>query len=253
MRKMNSLAGKATIFNIFLFRVVYILHHRCLDELFLTWNESVDKLYDILNTINRQYPHLRMTITMGNDINYLDANIRHIYGDLKTKVAKNVDTAPYSIPYVFGHRQGDHSTLFRAAMIRAIRCCSDLFEFMNEYDDIQFSFRHNGFSHDMIVHNIQLFLTEFDAEELKLDEDEASYNPYFYDNLREHVLKYIQQRKLAKIERYKQNLKCYRNRSSDHHRQFKVKTCAIAQLVRGKIIGPHPSSLCFQSFLFMLI
>ncbi|CAF1257436.1 unnamed protein product [Rotaria magnacalcarata] len=37
---------------------------RCVDEIFVTWNQSDDKLYNLINTINQQYPDMQMVITI---------------------------------------------------------------------------------------------------------------------------------------------------------------------------------------------
>jgi hypothetical protein len=195
---MKYLAGKIIILN----TLIHILHHRCFDELFLTWNESEDKLYKILQTMNRQYPDIQMAITMSNNINYLDVNIHHIDGHLKFQVAHELDTEPYSLPYVFGHHRHRYSTLARAALIRAVRCCANVSDFANELQDIQFAFQSNGFKKDFFINKFQLFLKEFDGTKLnKLLNGETYYDQSLYDYLRQVTFNCNQGEKIIKIKR----------------------------------------------------
>ncbi len=68
-----------------------------------------------------------------------------ISGNLKIQVAHSLDIEPYSLPFVFGHQRNKYKTLFRAALIRAARCYTTVFDFPNEFQHLQLSFRHNRF------------------------------------------------------------------------------------------------------------
>jgi hypothetical protein len=199
---MKSLAGKKIVFLIYFFLVAHILHHRYNDDIFLTWNESRDKLDDVLNTIHRHYPDIRISITINDNINYLDINLSHMDGDLKIQVAHDLNTDPYSLPYVFGHQRHKYATLPEAALIRAVRCCTNVFDFANELEDIQLSFQYNRFSKDFFIDKFRLFLKEFDATKLgKLHDGEAYYDQSLYDYLRQNVFNYNQLQKRAKLRR----------------------------------------------------
>lgn len=208
---MESLVGKTTILELFLAEVVCMTHPRCLNEIFLTWNEPKGRLYDILNTIHQQDPHIRMAITMDDTVNYLDVNIGHLDGDLKTQVAHDVDIEPYSLPYVFGHPRHQYSTLPRAALMRAVRCCADVSRFANELEDLRLSFEYNGFEEDFFTDKLQLFLEEFDSGELDaLQYGEAYYDQSRYDYLRQNVFNYTQWQRKAKLKRSQRQTSSYR-------------------------------------------
>ena len=208
---MKSLAGKTTFREIFLSRVRHMSHCRCLNEIFLTWNESRDQLYDILATAHQHHPDIRMVLTVNDNINYLDLNISHMDGDLKIQVAHDLNTDPYSLPYVFGHRGHQYSTLPEAALIRAVRCCADVFDFANELEDIQLSFQHNRFSKHFFMDKFRLFLEEFDVTELaKLQNGEAYYDQSLYDYLRQNVSNYNQLQKRVKLKRCQRQTAQYR-------------------------------------------
>jgi hypothetical protein len=207
---------------------VQILYHRYFYKIFLTWNESIDRLYDILTTMNRQYPDMKIAITINDNINYLDVNISHIDGNLKIQVAHDLNTESYSLPYVFGHPQHQYETLSRAALIRAVRCCTNVFDFVNELEDIQLSFQHNRFKEDFFIDKFLSFLEEFDSIKLKnLFCGEAYYDQSLYDYLREVTFNHNQCLKRAKIKRYQQQTLQYRwKHPLDYNIDYNIKTPA---------------------------
>ena len=153
----------------------------------MTWNESAETLRDKLNQIHTQYPHLNLTILIGKTIQYLDAELSQTDGTLRTDVAKNVDTEPYSLPFVFGHRRNKFQTLLRASLIRAARCCANVLDFASEWEDLQLSFQYNRFSSDFIIYQIQSFLEEFQVDHLHIHLGESYYNQDLYDTLRRNI------------------------------------------------------------------
>jgi hypothetical protein len=158
---------------------------------------------------------MQMTITINDNINYLDVNIRHIYGDLKTQVAHHLNTEPYSLPYVFGHQQRQYRTLARAALIRATQCYINVSDFANELKEIQLSFQYNRFADDFFIYKFQLFLEEFNSTELELHKGDAYYNQSLYDDLRQNVYNYNQRQKKTKIKRFRQQTIQYRWKHDD--------------------------------------
>jgi hypothetical protein len=185
---MGSLVGKSPILRMLPSELERMLHLRCLDELFFTWNESKETLRDRLDTIHAQDPHIQITITIDQTINYLDVNIGHLDGDLKIQAAHNLGIEPYALPFVFGHPRHQYSSLPRAALMRAVRCCADVSRFANELEDLRLSFEYNGFEEDFFTDKLQLFLEEFDTVGLKaLHCGEAYYDQSLYDRLRENV------------------------------------------------------------------
>ncbi|CAF2890491.1 unnamed protein product [Rotaria sp. Silwood2] len=180
---------------------------RCFDELFFTWNESEQSLHDILHTMNRQNPQIQIILSMSNNINYLDVNISHMDGDLKTQVVHQLNIDSYSLPYVFGHPRKKIHTLFRAALLRATRCYAKVSDFATELQRIQSSFQYNRFSHDFIMYKIISFFEEFDVFQMKVHYGEKFYDQRLYDHLRRKVFKYQRQQKAEKIKRRRQILK----------------------------------------------
>ena len=214
---MGSLVGKSPILRMLPSELQRMLHRRCLDEIFFTWNESKETLRDRLDTIHDQDPHIQMTITIDQTVHYLDVNIGHLDGDLKIQVAHDLDIEPYALPYVFGHPRHQYSSLPRAALMRAVRCCADVSRFANELEDLRLSFEYNGFEEDFFNDKLQLFLEEFDAGELgALHYGETQYDQSLYDYLRENVFNGHQQQKKATLKRLQRQTMSYRWKHSSN-------------------------------------
>ncbi|CAF4059560.1 unnamed protein product, partial [Rotaria sp. Silwood2] len=149
---------------------------RCFDEIFFTWNESQERLHDLLHTMNRYQPEIQITLVANDHINYLDLHIQQHKGDLKIQVAHDLNIEPYSLPYVFGHPRNRYQTLLRAALLRATRCCTNVVDFANELQHIQLSFQYNRFTNDFIIDKIQLYFEEFSTPTLKIHCGEQYYD-----------------------------------------------------------------------------
>ena len=181
-------------------------HCRCLDEIFLTWNDSIDKFHRLLHSIIHQQQHLSsclLTISIDKKVNYLDAAISHINGRLRTHVKHNLQIEPYSLPYISNQliSMNDIPTtsLIREALIRAAQSCATVFDFEREEYFIHWSLDLNKTSKSSytwydIWLEIQKFLTEFTAGELY-------FNPNDYDKLRRRVRQYDYKRIQMEIER----------------------------------------------------
>ena len=152
-----------------------------------------------------------MTVTIDETITYLDVNIGHLNGDLKIQVAHDLDIEPYALPHVFGHPRHQYSSLPRAALIRAVRCCADVSRFANELEDLRLSFAYNGFDEDFFADKFELFLEEFDSVKLNaLQNGEAYYDQSLYDYLRQNVSNYNQQQKKSTLKRLQRQTMAYR-------------------------------------------
>ena len=208
---MKFLAGKSTIFDVFLFLPTYLSCCRCLDGIFLTWNESTETLHGLLHVLNRHYPDIRLTIIIHNSVNYLDVNISHIDGELKTRVVHDFNVESYALPYVVGHRQHEYSTLPQAALLRATRCYVNVSDFADEVRNIQTAFQHNRFGHEFFIRKYQSFLEEFEATPLEnLAYGAVDHDQSLYDYLRQGVINDNQLKRKAKNRRCQRQTVAYR-------------------------------------------
>jgi len=153
---------------------------RCFDEVFLTWNGSRKELRSLLQaTIKKQQSSsIKIKTSIGYKINYIDAQICHINGNLQTKINHDFDTEPRSLPYVYDHPRLIYSTLIRASLIRAVLCCSNMIDFYHERCDIEETFNTNGYTWDYIIDHVEQFFREFNALELKSHVDQSKYEKF---------------------------------------------------------------------------
>jgi hypothetical protein len=200
---MKFLAGKTLTFR-YIDALRFI--HRHFDEIFLTWNESQEELDRFIHRMNVKNSSIQVQSTIGTEIDYLEAHIRFLCDDtdpemeLETGVNHESKVEPYALPYVHDHPPHRYSTLIRAAMIRAARCCSDIYEFQQERHHIELSFTINNFPIGFINEHITAFFLEFDMEEF----DHTMYDQDTFEELREKVIQYEQKCLQRKMERQEQ-------------------------------------------------
>ena len=178
---------------------------RCFDKIFLTWNGWHDELHSLIHTtINgkqRSFSSpLRITTSIGKKINYMDAQICHLNGYLRTKINHEFDTDPRTLPYVYDHPRLVYSTLIRASLIRAVLCCSHAIDFYLEQLDIEQTFHTNGYHWEYINEHVEQFFQEFNALELSQTD---MINQFKYNEFRCSIFNYDQQQLEMKIKQRK--------------------------------------------------
>ena len=171
---------------------------RCLDDVFLTWNGSNGALRSLLNTkmANRE-ESMPITLAIGRKISYLNVNICHTQGKLKTKIDHDRDVVPRLLPCILDHPPLMNAALIRASLIRAVLCCSTLSDFQEEQRDIEETFFSNGLRSDYITEKVNCFFEEFDA--LVLTSPSPTQDEYM--SIRRGLFEYDQQQTEMKIQR----------------------------------------------------
>ena len=218
--------------------------HRHFDEIFLTWNGSREELGRFIHRMNTKNSSIQVQSTAGTQIDYLEAHIRFFCDDndheleLETQVNHESKVEPYALPYVYDHSPDQYSTLIRAAMIRAARCCSDIYEFQQERHYIELSFTINNFPIDFISEHITVFFLEFNMEEF----DHTMYDQETYGELRENIIQYEQKCLQRKMDRQEQaheyNLQ-YVSLSTKRSSFAHLKQCSRRH--RKRAYGNHPT------------
>ena len=108
--------------------------------------------------------------------------------ELKTQVNHESKAEPYALPYIHDQPSDIYSKLIRATLIRATRCCSDIYEFQQERQYIELSFTLNNFPPNFIHEHMTVFFLEFNMEEF----NDNMYDQHTYQQLRDNVIKYEQ-------------------------------------------------------------
>jgi hypothetical protein len=139
---------------------------------------------------------MTITVAIGKKISYLNVQIYHIQGKLKTKIDHDMDVEPRPLPYILDHPPLIYATLIRASMISAMLCCSTMSDFQDKHRDIEDTFFSNGLSLGYITEQGDRFFEEFNALELK----SRSINQDEYINIRRGLFEYDQQQTEMKIQ-----------------------------------------------------
>jgi hypothetical protein len=170
-----------------------LLRCRCYDQVFLTWNEGKEEEEeeeDLINVINQTcdqppFTCVQFTSTIGTTITYMDVTISHLDGCLHSNVFHPSPFEPYTLPYLMDHSSSIHSTMIRAALLRAIRCCSRRDDFKIEEKHIQLSLMINQFPVSLIDDCFQSFSQEFN-----LKKTSYRYPQHAYNDLRRRIRDY---------------------------------------------------------------
>lgn len=174
--------------------------NRCTDEIFFTWNKSEEAIRQLLSSMSPQNFDLHISICMSHNLYYLDVQLGHNNGRLITQMIHHDDTEPYSLPYIYDISQMSYAGLMESALLRAVRCYSNLSDFMREFEQLRFSYRYNGFTEKFICDKTQSFLDKFNVSNLKVYVGEQFFNEQLYNNLRSNVFKYYERHKREKTK-----------------------------------------------------
>ena len=149
------------------------------NNIFFAWNESQANLVTFLKQHNLTHsnpPPVRMSLSMGCKVRYLDAEISHINGILQTRVYHHPAFEPYALPYVSETTSSQsHGSILRAALLRAILYCSNVREFESERLHIELSFLLNDVSLYSIQRIVDNFFIEYRVAKRHTGLDESTY------------------------------------------------------------------------------
>ncbi|CAF3960604.1 unnamed protein product, partial [Rotaria sp. Silwood1] len=70
------------------------------NQIFFTWNQSLDELQQILKSMTSEYHHLNFDIHFGKKLNYLDLYLENHDGILYSRVHYQENQQPSTLPYI---------------------------------------------------------------------------------------------------------------------------------------------------------
>jgi len=181
----NEFYGRSVFFCLIL-KIDSVSHYRCKNQIFFTWNQSVNKLNQFLQTIGSQYSYLVLEAEFGSRVTFLNAYIENLNGTLYTRVYHDPNIQKYTLPYVIGNAKVVHSHWFRSALIQAVRYCTSVYDFNHERIYLEITCLANGYSLEFVERRIKHFFTHFDATSLRLSLDQN-----VYDKLRHRLFNFI--------------------------------------------------------------
>ena len=174
--------------------------NRHLDEGFLTWNGSEHQLralFEMPATVRQHHPSIRINTTIGSTVHFLDAYLSHENGVMNTKVYRYPNTHDSSLPLIPHVPMCPNSRLFRAALIRAARCCSNVDDFNDEQSRIKLSYHAQGLANVFVAHCLEQFLHKFGSPSMTL----PIADPIDYQSLRNRIIEFEQQQAAWRAQR----------------------------------------------------
>ena len=170
---------------------------RCFDQIFFTWNQSEEKLQQLLAMIKGMDASIQWTSRIQtHNMPYLDVQLSHHNGLLHTQVYHDWRYEPYVLPYMYGGSSISTINILRTALIRAVLCCFQWEDFEEEQQYIETAFLFNQFSLTFIRKHIDEFFLLFGVMDLSIHRDQSTYN-----ELRRYVRQFDQQQTEEKIQR----------------------------------------------------
>ena len=113
--------------------------------MFLTSNDSIEEVTNILADTNRHHPSIKLTSTIDNPTSFLDVHGKHISDNLITSVHHKAAAERYVVPFRSDHPRHVIVNILECAFLRALRYSSTLAEFNHERRRIKLMLLYNGF------------------------------------------------------------------------------------------------------------
>lgn len=140
-----------------------------------------------LRAINDNHRSIHLEISLGRCVHFFGAQIENRQGQLYTRVSHPSSTVrPSLLPYVVDHAQSSHRQWFRWALIRAVRFCSNVDDFIQERISLEMACLANGYSSRFVETQLTRLFQDFDARSMRFVRD-----PALYDQLRRRCFDFI--------------------------------------------------------------
>ena len=130
----NELQGRQAVLHrvydsLLLSLAIIFFQIRYIDDIFLTSNDSIERLQQMLNNANDSHPDIKLTYEIRNCISFLDLQIQNIDGQLQTSVQHKDPPEPYILPFKSDHLRHIYENIIHTQLLRDVRYCSTLQEF----------------------------------------------------------------------------------------------------------------------------
>ncbi|CAF4730519.1 unnamed protein product, partial [Rotaria sp. Silwood1] len=139
------------------------IYGRYIDDVFMTTNLSKEEILQQLDETMKTDPNIKITITISQTLEYLDATIENNNGQLKTSIYHKSSSEPYILPYESDHPRHIHANIINTALVRAARICSTVEDFDMERLSIEMKLLVNGYPPKFIQHHFKNFFLQNDA------------------------------------------------------------------------------------------
>jgi hypothetical protein len=125
---------------------LFFVIHRYIDDIFLTSNDSIEKLHEMLETTNKRHPNIKLIYEINSIVSFLDVQIEKQHDRLITSVYHKPAAEPYVVPFTSDHPRHVFANIIQGALLRAVSYSSTLKEFNHERRAIKLMLLYNGYS-----------------------------------------------------------------------------------------------------------
>lgn len=119
--------------------------YRYIDDIFLTSNQSLHAINDMLDKLNSQHPNIKLVRQVGTSVSFLDVRIENRDGILATSVFHKEAAEPYIIPFNSDHPRHVFANIIENALLRVVRYSSTVSTFQSEQRALKLMLLYNGF------------------------------------------------------------------------------------------------------------
>ncbi|CAF1214217.1 unnamed protein product [Rotaria sordida] len=139
------------------------IYDQYIDDLFMTTNLSKEEILQQLNETMKTDSNIKITITINQSLEYLDATIENNNGQLITTIYHKSAWEPYILPYESDHPRHMHANIIYTMLVRAARLCSSVENFDMERLSAEMILLVNGYPPKFIQHHFKNFFLQYDA------------------------------------------------------------------------------------------
>ena len=100
-----------------------------IDDGFLTTNLTREQIDAKMNAADSKDPNIRISYNIASVVDFLDVTISNDHGQLTTSIFHKPAAEPYVIPFMSDHPRHIHRNIPYAALLRAARICSNVYDF----------------------------------------------------------------------------------------------------------------------------
>ncbi|CAF3858545.1 unnamed protein product [Rotaria sordida] len=171
------------------------IYGRYIGVVFITTNLSKEDILKLLDETVRTDPNIKMTITINQALEYLDAIVENNNGQLRTTIYHKSAWEPHILPYKSDHPRHIHANIIYTMLVRAARLCSTVEDFDMERLSTEMILLVNGYPPKFIQQHIKNFFIQHDAmkvwTELNTEAYEQLYNTLLYKPTRKENQIYV--------------------------------------------------------------
>ncbi|CAF1139879.1 unnamed protein product [Rotaria sordida] len=171
------------------------IYGRYIDDVFMTTNLSKEDILKLLDETVRTDPNIKITFTINQALEYLDAIVENNNGQLRTTIYHKSAWEPHILPYESDHPRHIHANIIYTMLVRAARLCSTVEDFDMERLSTEMILLVNGYPPKFIQQHIKNFFIQHDAmkvwTELNTEAYEQLYNTLLYKPTRKENQIYV--------------------------------------------------------------